>query len=565
MKQIATVYKRSFIIFAVVIFSFIGYGFADTYFELTRNLDIFSTLFREVNIYYVDSVDSDKLMKKGIDAMLESLDPYTSFIPESEKDDYRFMTTGLYGGIGAVIRSKGDSIAINEPYEGFPAQKAGLRAGDILLEVDGVSLKGKKTDEVSRMLKGQPNTQVTVLIQREGEKHPFTKVLTREEIKIKTIPYFGLLEPGIGYIKLTGFTDGASKELSKALADLKKQTELKGVILDLRNNPGGLLNEAVNISNLFVEKGQEIVSTRGKMKEWNKSYKAINDPVDTSLPLIVLVNSGSASASEIVSGSLQDLDRAVIIGQRTFGKGLVQATRPLSYNAQLKVTTSKYYIPSGRCIQAVDYTHRNPDGSVGKIPDSLISEFSTQAGRKVYDGGGILPDIQVKSEPLSSISASLYSKNLIFDYATHYRNTHDSINETGIFQLTDLDYDHFSHFLSDKEYQYTTTSEKELDNLRKSATSENTIDKIKPELDALSKKIAELKKEDLARNKTEIMNELEEEIVSRYYFQAGRIQSSLTHDPEIKKAIDLLKNQKMYHSILNGSYRPVEEAKSQAR
>lgn len=563
MKYFSATNKKRFVIFFTLASSIVCYSFVDNYFEVAKNLDIFSSLFREVNIYYVDSVDGNKLMKKGIDSMLESLDPYTNFIPESELDDYRFMTTGIYGGIGAVIRVKENDIAISEPYEGFPAQKADLRAGDILVEIDGVRVKGKKTDEVSRMLKGQPQTQVRILVQRDNEKQPIEKILTREEIKVKNIPYYGIIHDNIGYIKLNGFTENASNDLLKVLKELKQKSELKGVILDLRGNPGGLLNEAVNISNLFVNKGQEIVNTRGKLKEWNKSYKAINDPFDTTIPLVVLVNRGSASAAEIVSGSLQDLDRAVIIGQRTYGKGLVQTTRPLSYNTQLKITTSKYYIPSGRCIQALDYTHRNADGSVGKIPDSLVSEFKTAGGRKVYDGGGILPDIQLTPQTFSTISSSLFNKNLIFDYATSYHSGHASIPDVSVFTLSDKDFDNFSTYLSGKEYTYTTSSEKELENLKKSSTDENYFEKIKPEYEALSKKLTSIKKDDLVKNKTEIMNELQEEIAARYYFQAGRIRASLNHDQEINKAVKILKDQTVYQAILTGTYQPIEDAKTQ--
>jgi carboxyl-terminal processing protease len=353
-------------------------------------------------------------MKKAIDSMLESLDPYTNYIPESELEDYKYMTTGQYGGIGSLIRRKGDYIAISEPYEGFPAQKAGLQAGDLVLEVDGKSIKGKSTDDVSKLLKGSPNTPVKLLIQREGEVKPLTMIITREEIVIKNVPYSGLVSEGIGYIYLNQFTENASKNIRDAYQELKeKNPGLKGLVIDLRGNPGGLLNEAINMSNLFVAKGTEIVSTKAKVTEWQKSYKALNNPLDTSIHIAVLVSRGSASASEIVSGSIQDLDRGVIIGQRTFGKGLVQATKELSYNAKLKVTTAKYYIPSGRCIQALDYTHRNDDGSVGKVPDSLITEFKTKSGRKVYDGGGVNPDIRIKARIIPKICQSLESKNLV--------------------------------------------------------------------------------------------------------------------------------------------------------
>ncbi|MCX6290515.1 MAG: S41 family peptidase [Bacteroidetes bacterium] len=551
---------RRFIFLAATVFvSIISFSFVDDYFEVSKNLDIFSSLYREVNIHYVDSTNPAKLMKTGIDAMLGSLDPYTNYIPESARDDYRFMTTGQYGGIGAVIRQKGDYIAISEPYEGFPAQKADLRTGDEILEIDSTSVKGKKTDEVSKLLKGKPKTTVRLLIRREGEKKPLEKMITREEIKVKSVPYYGMISNGIGYIKLTNFTESAGKEMSEALKSLKEKNKLKGIILDIRSNPGGLLNEAVNISNVFVDRGQDIVSTRGKLKGDEKIYKAINSAVDTELPLAVLVNSSSASASEIVSGSLQDLDRGVIIGQRTFGKGLVQTTRQLSYNTQVKITTAKYYIPSGRCIQALDYTHRNEDGSVGKIPDSLRTEFRTKAGRKVYDGGGILPDVSTEPKKYSNIATSLLNKNLVFDFATHYRLQHASIPDGKIFRLTDTDFSDFLEFIADKEYDYTTRSEKTLDDLKKNTEDEKYFSDIKTEFDALRVKLIHNKKEDVKKNKEEIMQLLEEEIVSRYYYQNGRIEATFEHDREIMKAVEILGNHSVYASILDGTVKASEE------
>ena len=555
-------YKGFVLVLCSGIILFCSAAFVDSYFELSRNLDIFSSLFRQVNTVYVDSLDSGKLMQKGIDAMLGSLDPYTTFIPESKADDYRFMTTGLYGGIGATIRAKGDYICVNEPYEGFPAQKNDLRAGDLILELDGKSMKGKKTDEISHLLKGKPGTEVKITIQRAGEKKPLVKTLTREEIKVKSVPYAGILKENIGYIRLTGFTEGAGNAVKEALKTLKQQHELAGVILDLRGNPGGLLNEAVNVSNVFVPKGLEIVSTRGKIKEWSKSYKAINDAEDEKIPLVVLVNSGSASASEIVSGSLQDLDRGVILGQRTFGKGLVQSTRPLSYNTQVKITTAKYYIPSGRCIQALDYSHRNADGSVGKVPDSLMTAFRTQGGRKVFDGGGILPDLSVEARRYSGITTSLLNENLIFDYATTYQVDHPVIAPPIAFRVNAAEFGDFQKFISSREYKYTTASEKELENVKKSAVEEKYFDKIKPEIEALQKRIAANKKEDVTENKDEIIRKLSEEIASRYYFQVGRIEASLQSDPEIEKATEILKAPEWYRSILDGTYKPADEAKS---
>lgn len=523
----------------------------DNYFEVSRNLDIFATLFRELNIYYVDETKPGDLMKKAIDDMLETLDPYTNYIPESDIEDYRFMTTGQYGGIGALIGTRGEQVIITDPYDGFPAQKADLRAGDVILEIDGKTVKGKKSDDISKILKGQPKTPVKITIKREGEPNPIIKTVERDEIKIKSVPYYNVLENNIGYIKLTGFTENASGEVKDALLDLKNNKKITSLILDLRGNPGGLLNEAVNIVNLFVNKGVEVVSTKGKVKEWDKSYKALNTAVDTEIPLVVLVNSGSASASEIVSGSIQDLDRGIVIGQRSFGKGLVQTTRPLSYNAQLKVTTAKYYVPSGRCIQAVDYSHRNEDGSVGKVPDSLISEFKTKSGRKVYDGGGISPDYAVPVQTLSPITQSLVTKMLIFDFATIYRIKHPSIAPARSFRISEDDFNGFVSFLSDKDYDYITKSEKALDELKTVSEKEKYYTDIATEFEALKKKITHNKKEDLVKFKSEIQELLQDEIASRYYFQNGRIEASFDYDPDIKKGVEALKDKNVFTAILN--------------
>jgi carboxyl-terminal processing protease len=531
---------------------FVSVSFVDNYFEVSKNLDIFATLFRELNIYYVDEIKPGDLMKKGIDSMLESLDPYTDYIPESEIEDYRYMTTGQYGGVGAIILQHGDNIVVSEPYEGFPAQKADLRAGDIIIEINGILTKGKKTDDISKILKGQPGTTVKLLVERQGEKKPFEKILTREEIKVKSVSYSGMVNESVGYIKLTSFTENAAKEVKDALLELKKEKSLKSVILDLRGNPGGLLKEAVDIVNIFVEKGQEVVSTRGKVKEWDRSHKALNPSVDTEIPLAVLVSRNSASASEIVSGSLQDLDRAVVIGQRSYGKGLVQQTRPLSYNCQLKVTVAKYYIPSGRCIQALDYTHRDDDGKVHKVPDSLITAFKTKNGRIVYDGLGISPDIHVKPEKTSSIALSLLNKNFIFDYASIYKYNHPVLSGDGMkFRLSDSEYDEFVKYLADKDYDYSTRSEKTLDDLKTIAEKEKYFADVKTEYEALKSKIKHNKKEDLSKNKADVKTLLEEEIASRYYFQKGRIMASLKDDPDVLEATNILSSDVKYKEILS--------------
>jgi carboxyl-terminal processing protease len=527
----------------------------DNYFEINRNIDIYTTLFRELAIYYVDPLNPELMVRESIDAMLESLDPYTQFISETEAEDYRFITTGQYGGIGALIGQRDNEVIITDPYEGFPAQKSGLMAGDIIQSIDGKVTKGLKYDEVSKMLKGSPKTNLTVVVKRPGEEKLVSKVITRDEIQIKNVPYYGTIESGVGYIRLSSFTDDASGEVKNAVKDLVENKKVNGIILDLRGNPGGLLNEAINIVNVFIEKGQEVVSTKGKVKEWDKVYRALNNPVDTKVPIAVLVNSGSASASEIVSGSLQDFDRAIVIGQRTYGKGLVQTTRPLTYRAQLKVTTAKYYIPSGRCIQALDYTHRNADGSVGKVPDSLMNEFKTESGRKVFDGGGINPDFVLEPQTYSSISQSLASKYLMFDYATQYRIKNPTIKTAKEFSLTDEEYEAYINWLTSKDFEYTTDSERKLKELKEKAEKERYFESIKNEFELVQSKLIHDKISDLRLHKEEIKWLLENEIVSRYYYQNGRIESSFNYDPEIKVAVKALKNPSVYSAILNRTYK----------
>lgn len=526
----------------------------DHYFEISKNLEIFSTLFKELDVYYVDEIKPGELTQTGIDAMLQSLDPYTTFISESEIEDHRLSTTGQYGGIGAVVRKKGDYIVITEPYEGFPAQKAGLMAGDVIIEVNGQSTKGKNTDDVVKILRGAPNSTATLVVKREGTQETLKFDVIREEIKIKNIPYYGMVDDKIGYIKLRGFTNNAGNDVKAALQDLKKNHELEGVILDLRGNPGGLLREAINVVNVFVDRNQLVVSTKGKVEEWNKSYKTLNAAVDANIPLAVIVNRGSASASEIVSGTIQDLDRGVVIGQRTFGKGLVQTTRPLVYNTQLKVTTSKYYIPSGRCIQALDYSHKNADGSAGTIPDSLRSKFKTKNGRIVYDGGGIYPDIPIKTPKYSNVLRSLLSNNHIFDYATLYRIKHATIPDVRTFKVDQAEYDLFLEFLKDKNYEYTTQSEKLLEEFQKTAQKEKYFESIENEYNALVEKKQYSKNKDILKFKDEIAEFLTSEIVSRYYYQRGRIEASLINDQEVKEAIAVLKDKKRYQAVFEPTF-----------
>jgi len=521
-------------------------------FEIAKNLDIYYTLFRELNLYYVDETKPGDLIKKSIDAMLNSLDPYTVYIPESQMEDFRFMTTGQYGGVGALIREDGDYIVITEPYEGFPAQKNDIRAGDVILAVDGLSIKGKSTSEVSELLKGQPKTKINLKLKRHGITEPIEKTIEREEIKIDAVQYYGVVSDSIGYINLLSFTESSYIEVKNALTKLKENAAVKYLIFDLRRNPGGLLIEAVNITNLFVSKSEIIVSTKGKVKDWDKVYTGMMTPIAPEIPIAVLVNSGSASASEIVSGAIQDLDRGVVIGQRTFGKGLVQTTRPLSYNAKLKVTTAKYYTPSGRCIQALDYTHRNPDGSVGKVPDSLVTPFKTKNGRIVYDGGGVTPDINVEVEQFSNIKASLLTKNLIFDFATLYTIQHQSIPEITKFTITDEIYGQFIDFLKDKDFDYQSESEENLKTLMQTAKEEKYYDLVKNEAEILKTKLAHDKNKDLQVFKEEIKQSVFQEIASRYYFQKGRIKALLISDPVIKEAIAVLQDKTRYKLVLSG-------------
>jgi carboxyl-terminal processing protease len=561
-----TIRKKTLLIVGssvTVLFSLFAFTQRDDFFEISKNLDIFATLYREVNLYYVDEVQPGTLMKEGIDAMLESLDPYTNFISEDEIEDARFMTTGQYGGIGAMIRMRDEQIMIAEPYENSPAQKADLRAGDIIVEVEGKSTKGKNTGDVVKILKGQPKTDVRITIRREGVANPIEKTLTREEIKVNNVPYFGMLNEHTGYIRLSGFTEDAGREVKDALVSLKENKALTGVVLDLRGNPGGLLREAINIVNVFVDKGIEIVSTKGKLKEWDKTYRSLNPPVDLDIPLAVLVNRSSASASEIVSGALQDLDRAVIIGQRSFGKGLVQTSRPLSYNTQLKITTSKYYIPSGRCIQAKDYSNRNEDGSVGSIPDSLIREFKTKNGRKVYDGGGINPDVGLQAPEYAPITRSLAENNIIFDFATRYCNANAKPGDLRNFRIDDKLFNEFVAFSSTKEYTYETESEQLLRKLKEAAEKENYFSSFETEYKNLKEKMMHDKHHDLEKARDEICRILGAEIASRYQYQRGRIEQSFAFDQEIQRAIAILNDKAFYQDVLNGKY--VEEIKKKGK
>ena len=548
--------KKHIIFVAGFLILFLSVGFStlkNRDLELVKNLDIYYTLFRELNMFYVDETDPEELVTTSIEAMLSSLDPYTTFIPESDMDDFQFQTTGEYGGIGSLIRRSGKQVMIAEPYEGFPAAKAGVWAGDIILEVDGVPTKEMEIEKVSDKLKGKPGTELKLVIKRYGEEKNLEIPMIREKISILNVPYYGMIEPGTGYIRISNFTTGASYEVENALKELKRENELNSLVLDLRSNPGGLLLEAVRICNLFVDKGELIVSTRGKMTQWDSEYSTSREPIDKGIPLVVLVNRGSASASEIVAGALQDLDRAVIVGQRTFGKGLVQTSRPLKYNAQLKVTTAKYYIPSGRCIQALDYKHRNPDGSVGSVPDSLITEYTTRNERLVYDGGGIEPDFEVIPEILSEIALQLFTQSMFFDFAVRYHNTHDEIESPDIFSLSDDDYALFEAFIEEKDFEFRTSSEKAFAQLVTSAKREKYYELAEAEFSSLEEKLSHNNLKDLETFEKEIRQILTEEIVNHYYFQAGRILSQIQEDPQLYKATEIINEPGMLKEVLSGN------------
>jgi carboxyl-terminal processing protease len=523
-------------------------------FEISKNLEILTSLYKELNTNYVDGINPSDLMKTGIDAMLDKLDPYTVYIPESEIEDFRFMTTGEYGGIGSLIHKKGDYVFISEPYENSPAQKAGLKAGDKILKINDQNAINKSVEDVSAILKGQPGTSFKLLIERDGVPNPLTFEIVREKISIDPVPYYGMIGDGLGYIKLNSFTQTASADVKKALLDLKAKNSLNGVVLDLRDNGGGLLTEAVNIVNLFVKKNELVVSTKGKQKDKNRSYQTTMDPVDANVPLVVLVNGNSASASEIVAGALQDLDRAVIVGDRTYGKGLVQNVFPLSYNTQVKITVAKYYIPSGRCIQEIDYAHKDAAGHPDQIPDSLITAYKTLHGRTVYDGKGIKPDVTTDTSRLSTVSYNLITKYIIFDYATKYAAAHPAIASAGTYRLSESDFNDFVAFTQKEGFEFKTAAEKELETVKKLANYEKCWNDIKPQYESMLDAIAQHKKKDLVENKEEISEILQQEIASRYYYQKGRIESSLSDDKDLKSAADVLKNATTYTAILDGTY-----------
>jgi carboxyl-terminal processing protease len=524
----------------------------ERYFEISKSLDIFASLFKEVNKLYVDDVSPTKMAHTSIDQMLNSLDPYTNYISEDQVEDFRTQNTGQYGGIGALTRTIQKRILVTMVYPTYPAYKNGLRIGDEVIEIDDIELSKLSPEEANQVMRGQVGTTVKLTVKRFGQDNPIELEFKREKIKINNVPYAGMIANDVGYIQLTEFTSEAGKEVKSALTSLKEQGA-KNVILDLRGNPGGLLFEAVNICNLFVPKGKKIVDTKGKLEEHNVTYETLNAPVDLDIPVVVLINRGSASASEIVAGTLQDYDRAVIIGERSFGKGLVQLSRPLPYHAQVKITTAKYYTPTGRCIQVLDYSHRREDGSAGIIPDSLKKEFKTSKGRKVYDGGGIDPDIKVIAEQMASVAQALYVNGFIFDFATIYSSKHPTIADARNFTLTDKDYEEFTLWMKDKRYAYKTPLQDELEALEAEAKKERYYTALKPSLESIQGKLKDNRKNDLMIYKDQIKKLLEEEIVARYYFEKGTVEARFKYDQEIKKAIEILHDQSAYKKILNGN------------
>lgn len=536
----------------IVIIAATALAFTPTerYFEIAKSLDIFATLFKEVNAYYVDDVDPQKLIRKSIDSMLETLDPYTDYIPEDELENFRVTTTGQYAGIGALIGVIHNKTIVTHPYKNFPANKAGVRVGDEIISIDGKNVQGKPTAEVSALLKGPAKTEVELKLRRSGRQSDLVVKIKREKITISNLAYVGMVGTNIAYIKLDDFTPGAAKEIAEALFELKEKGAKK-LILDLRDNPGGLMHEAINIVNLFVPRDKEVVSTKGKVHEWNKTYYTLNNPLDTEIPITVLTGEGSASASEIVAGALQDYDRAVLVGKKTFGKGLVQTTRQLSYNSQLKVTTAKYYIPSGRCIQALDYAHRKEDGSVDKFPDSLRSEYKTKNGRKVYDGNGIDPDIIVEDEYFGAVTVALIQNGLIFNFASKYCGEQPNAPDLKLFKFSDADYNRFLDWIKTQKFSYSTELEESTSQLMEAAKQERYYNELEAQLNDLKRKIELNKASDLIRFKKEISEIIEQQIAFHYALSEGQAAVSLPNDQTVIQAIKVLNDNTQYKSLLS--------------
>jgi len=519
------------------------------YYDINKNIDIFNSLLRELDMFYVDSIEVNNLMQGTISNMLTRLDPYTEYYSEENMGDLQFLTTGEYAGIGAIISYKDELVIINEPYEGLPADKAGLKAGDAILEIDGEDMREATVKQVSDKLKGIPGTVLKLTIQRPGEKKQRTLSIEREKIEMDPITYADMIEENIGYFHFGSFTTNSSDRVKETVLALKNRGATS-LIMDLRGNGGGILDEAVNVVNLFVPKGEEIVSTKGKVKQWDRSYHTQNQPLDEIIPIVVLIDTGSASASEIVAGGLQDLDRAVIVGNRSFGKGLVQTPRDLPYGGNIKMTTSKYYIPSGRCIQALDYSHRNPDGSVARVPDSLTNLFKTRNGREVRDGGGITPDITLPQNRGGTIAYYLMADNIIFDYVTEWVQQHRTITSPDKFRMTDADYDSFKEFVKSKDFKYDQFSERSLEQLKSMMEFEGYMDVASAEYKALEKKLHPDLDRDLDLFSEDIRSMLESEIVQRYYYKKGVLIHQLSGDKVFDKAVEVLKDPDLYQSVL---------------
>lgn len=542
-----------------------GSAFAqkDHNFEVAKNLDIFNSLYKELDLNYVDTLKAGKLVKEAIDYMLEDLDPYTEYYPDEERNDLKQILTGKYAGVGATIHyyKKKDRCIVSDPFENMPAAEGGLKAGDVILAIDGKPMGPKGTEatdaftaRVSAALRGQPGTQLTVRVERPGRKEPLDVRLTRRAIKMPSLPYYGLLGDTVGYVYLRQYTEGCAQEMRRAIIDLK-QRGARALVLDLRGNGGGAMNEAVDIVNLFVPRGRAVVSTKGKVSTANSTDKTRNEPLDAHIPLCVLVNAGSASASEITSGALQDFDRAVIVGTRTYGKGLVQQTRQLPYNGVLKLTTAKYYIPSGRCVQAIDYSHRNADGSVGRIPDSLTHVFYTAAGRPVRDGGGISPDVEVQPDSLPNIvlylSPQMNTGDVLFDYVTDFTLRHATIAEPEAFSLSDDEYERFVDYAVRDSFSYDRQSDRVLQELKRVARFEGYADEAAPEFRALEAKLAHNTRRDLMHWKPQIVPLIKAEILRRYYFERGSIRGSLRDDKMVTEALQILADGERYRRILS--------------
>lgn len=527
-------------------------------FDARQYVEILGSALKELQMYYVDSIDYPKILTAGINAMLAELDPYTEFFNEEDQKAFRTMTTGEYGGIGALIMQRGDTVYIRDPYENQPAAEAGLRPGDAILSIDDENMLKKTTDVVSEKLRGQPKTSFRLKILRPTETEPRTVEITRQKITLPAVPFYGWINDSIAYISLESFTDKAAQEVQEALLTLRRAGNMKGLVFDLRDNGGGLLDEAVKILGFFLPKGSTVVETKAKLPQWNSTYKTPAEPLDSITRIAVLVNRGSASAAEILSGALQDMDRAVIMGERSFGKGLVQSTHQLPYNTLIKFTSAKYYIPSGRCIQAIDYSHRNEDGSVGRIPDSLTHVFHTRAGREVRDGGGIRPDVELTPQKLSTLAYYLQMGNYIFDYANLYRMQHETIGDAATFSITDADYADFCESLKNKNFSYARISNKRLKELREAAQVEGYAEAAQNELDSLEAKLGKNLDGELQTFKSEIMSLINQEIAMRYYYQRGGRQQMLLIDSLSIKAAALLADKSRYNQLLSPSAEQTE-------